>query len=200
MIPNRLGSPPNGQALPACPADLFKAGMPLGRWQVSKSPEDELAEFLKPLPSYMQKVLWYDRAMSQVELLDWMHSIGPFPEGTIREIQQKVHWDPPARSFNEKELRAEFERLLQRCDPSKWEKYRRNAEVARGEQAERFISKPRRTRGRKENVELAQHIWALQRTGVSNLKIKETLEAEGINLSLIAVESYLKSRRRRGRD
>ena len=33
MILNRLGSPPNGQALPACPADLFATGMPLGRWQ-----------------------------------------------------------------------------------------------------------------------------------------------------------------------
>ena len=50
--------------------------------------------------------------------------------------------------------------------------------------------------GRKLNVELAERIWALKAEGKTNREIQERLNASGKNLSLEAVESYLKKRRR----
>ena len=50
--------------------------------------------------------------------------------------------------------------------------------------------------GRKLNVELAERIWALKAEGKTNRVIQETLNTSGENLSLDAVESYLKARRR----
>jgi len=50
--------------------------------------------------------------------------------------------------------------------------------------------------GRKPNVELAERIWALNAEGKTNREIQETLNTSGENLSLEAVESYLKTRRR----
>jgi hypothetical protein len=162
---------------------------------VSRSPEEELAEFLKPLPAYVQKALWYG-AMSQQELLEFTHSTAPFSEGQLREIQQKLGWQPSSPSVNYKTLREEFERILQRCDPSMWETYLENAKAARAQQADMFVSLPRRKRGRKPNDDLAERIWALDDAGKTNREIKETLNADGVNLSLDGVEYYLKSRRR----
>jgi hypothetical protein len=50
--------------------------------------------------------------------------------------------------------------------------------------------------GRKPNVKLAERIWALDAEGKTNREIQETLNTGGENLSLEAVESYLKKRRR----
>jgi hypothetical protein len=50
--------------------------------------------------------------------------------------------------------------------------------------------------GRKQNVELAERIWALDAEGKTNREIQETLNTSGENRSLEAVESYLKKRRR----
>jgi hypothetical protein len=50
--------------------------------------------------------------------------------------------------------------------------------------------------GRKPNVKLAERIWALDAEGKTNREIQETLNTDGENLSLEAVESYLKKRRR----
>jgi hypothetical protein len=50
--------------------------------------------------------------------------------------------------------------------------------------------------GRKPNVKLAERIWALDAEGKKNREIQETLHTSGENLSLEAVESYLKKRRR----
>jgi hypothetical protein len=53
--------------------------------------------------------------------------------------------------------------------------------------------------GRKPNVELAERIWALDAEGKTNLEIREALNTSGEHRSLEAVESYLKKRRRAGK-
>jgi hypothetical protein len=167
---------------------------------VAQSPEEELADFLNALPSYMQKVLWYD--YSQMSLREWAdHHYGtsgtkPLAESD-RSFFEGQSWKPDMRRFNEVELRARFEQILQRCDPAKWESYYRNAKIQRAQTADRVIPIPRRNRGRKANDELAERIWALDAEGKKNEEIRAELNASGENLSLEAVESYLKKRRRR---
>ncbi len=164
---------------------------------MAQSPEDELEEFLKPLPSYMQKALWYDMNMSQQEVLDWMHTTNPFPESQIQEFQAKIGWQPDLRSFNEAELRRKFEEILQRCDPAEWKRYGGNAKAARNSSADWFVQMPRGKPGRKRNVKLAEQIWSLHGAGMTSREIKTTLEAtSGLNISVEAVEAYLKTRRR----
>jgi hypothetical protein len=51
-------------------------------------------------------------------------------------------------------------------------------------------------RGRKPKLELAERIWALKAEGKKNVEIQKILNASGESLSLEAVESYLKTRRR----
>lgn len=160
------------------------------------SPEEELAEFLASLPIYQQKVLWYAPNMSQEELLDWMHSMGPFSESQIRAIQAKISWQPHSESFEERRLRRQFEEILQRI-PSEWKTYRKNAKAEREKQGQMMVPVPRGKSGRKPNDNVAERVWALKAAGKSNRQIQETLRAEGLNLSVPGVESYLKARRLR---
>lgn len=51
--------------------------------------------------------------------------------------------------------------------------------------------------GRKPNVELAERIWALHDAPKTSRKIQQILAAEGVNLTLEAIEAYLKTRRRK---
>ena len=155
---------------------------------MAQSPDDELATFLAALPVYMQKVLWHDPHMSQLEVLDWMHSVRPFSEELVEEMHRRVHWKPSSESFNEGELRTRFEHLLQQCDSVRWEQYRKNVETARTRDADLFAPMPRRKRGRKENIKLAERIVALDRAGISNRQIQSILEADNVNISLPAVE------------
>ena len=57
------------------------------------------------------------------------------------------------------------------------------------------LAKPKR--GRKEQCELFQRILSLKTEGKTSAKIQETLEYEGRSISIEAVESYLKTRRRK---
>jgi hypothetical protein len=161
---------------------------------VEQSPEEELVEFLEPLPIYQQKVLWYTSNMSQEELLDWMHSIGPFSESQIRAIQAKIKWQPHSQTFDEVNLRLEFEQILQGI-PAEWKRYRKNAKAEHEKLAQMMIPTPRGKPGRKPNDKVAARVWALKATGKSSREIQKALGAEGLNLSLSGVESYLKGRR-----
>lgn len=159
------------------------------------SPKDELAEFLEPLPIYQQKVLWYTPSMSQQEVLDWMHSVNPFSEAQILEIQAKTNWSPPVKPFDENVLRQKFENILQRI-PHKWNEYRKNAKAWREKQAELMFPMPHGKSGRKRNDDLAERVQALKLSGMSTREIQSILRSSGVNLSLSGVESYLKRRRR----
>jgi len=52
-------------------------------------------------------------------------------------------------------------------------------------------------RGRKPNVELAERIWTLHDAGKTSPEIRKALATGGVNLTLEAVEAYLKTRRRK---
>lgn len=81
ILLNRLGSLPNGRALPACPADLFNAGMPLGRWQVPNDAEKGLDAFLAALPAYQRKQFEPGiSSFTQEEMNQWAAWMATTPE------------------------------------------------------------------------------------------------------------------------
>jgi DNA-directed RNA polymerase specialized sigma24 family protein len=78
--------------------------MPRGRWYVGfKSPEDELEEFLAPLPSWHRKILQLDYSLSPDEWSAW----------------QQSDWLQAGGQVDDKYLE-----LLKRC-PEKWREYRK---------------------------------------------------------------------------
>jgi hypothetical protein len=166
---------------------------------VAQTPQEELEQFLAALPSYMQKVLLYDSSMSEHENFDSLHSVSPFAESQLQKLRLTTGWQPETQTFNEDELRPQLERILQRI-PAEWKKYQRNAKKARDNFAAWYAPTPRGKPGPKENTELAERIWKLDDDGKTNREIKQVLEAEGQSYSLEAIESYLKTRRRKPKD
>jgi predicted nucleotide-binding protein (sugar kinase/HSP70/actin superfamily) len=148
--------------------------MPLWRWRVSHNPEKELEEFLASTPAWKQRCL--------------LTGFGSLNHDEIREWSNNLDED-----FR---LTKEYERILQKI-PAKWEVYRKRLQREAQPMLEYFV--PKGKPGRKQNVVLAERIWALDAQGRSNREIQETLNAGGENLSLEAVESYLKKRRRPSR-
>jgi 3-hydroxy-3-methylglutaryl CoA synthase len=135
--------------------------------------------------------------MSEHENFDSLHRVNPFTESQLQILRLRTGWQPETRTFNEDELRPQFERILQRI-PAEWKKYQRNAKKARDSFAALYAPTPRGKLGRKENAELAERIWKLDAEGKTNLEIKQTLEEEeGKHYSLAGIESYLKTRRRK---
>jgi hypothetical protein len=139
--------------------------------QVSKNPEKELEEFLASKPAWMQR-FFQTRfgSLSPDDIQEWCNN-----------------FDEVCRA------KDEYERILQLI-PAKWKAYRKRLK----QEAQGFsqLLVPKGQAGRKRNEELAERIWQLDADGKSNLEIHCVLRAEGINLSLEGVESYLKSRRK----
>jgi len=157
---------------------------------VAQSPEQELAEFMAPLPQSLRKILWYDDAlMTDLDWAEVTHSISPFTPDQLQELKATTGWQPQTYPQTAEELRPRFEQILQRCGPAEWKRYRDNAKSAR-------VPMPRSKPGRKPNDELAERIWTLHDAGRTSREIQEILKASGRNISLEAVESYLKTRRR----
>jgi hypothetical protein len=146
---------------------------------VPKSPEKELEEFLAPLSVLMRRILQYDYSslddpsISQEEKLQWITN------------QDK-----------ESELRPKYEAILQR-NPAEWTEYCQRAKRIDKAMAQQFRIAPRGKPGRKPETELAERIWKLDVEGRANREIQQILNAEGKRLSLEAIESYLKTRRRK---
>jgi hypothetical protein len=134
--------------------------------------------------------------MTDLESYSWLDSINPFTADQLEELKANPGWQPERYPHTADELRPRFERILQHCGPAKWKRYCDNAKAARSASADPFVRMPRRKPGRKLNCDLAERIWALDAAGKKNHEIQETLKASGENLSLEAVESYLKKRRR----
>ena len=137
---------------------------------MSHNPEQELEQFLASIPEWMQRL--------------FQKGYGALSEGELYECTSNSDVLP---------LRAEYESILQQM-PARWKEYRKRV---KREWETNFLSDllPKAKPGRKQNVELAQRIWALDAQGKSNREIQEMLNAGGESLSLEAVESYLKKRR-----
>jgi hypothetical protein len=151
----------------------------------SRSPEKELEEFLAGLPSYLVKVLWYDTSSMSLQEKD----------DRRRGRRFSIRRQPDTRFFKESELRTQFESILRRI-PAEWAKYRKAVKTERERFADGRAPMPKAAPGRKQNVALAERIWALDAEGKGNREIQAILNAGGENLSLEAVEAYLKKRRR----
>ena len=134
-------------------------------------PERQLENFLASIPEWMRRL--------------FQNGYGALSESELSECTFDTRVPP---------LRAEYEAILQRM-PARWKEYRQRVErelVA--EFLPLLVSKGKP--GRKPNDERAERIWALDAEGKTNQEIRETLRARGENLSLEAIESYLKTRRR----
>jgi hypothetical protein len=138
---------------------------------VSQNPEKQLEEFLASKPTWMQRFL--------------QMSFGLLSPDDIREWGNNLDEAIGAKD--------EYERILQQT-PDKWKEYRKRQK----QEAQPLIQSlvPKATPGRKLKSELAEQIWALDAEGKTNQEILQTLRDRGVNLSLEAVESYLKKRRR----
>jgi len=164
---------------------------------VAQSPEEELSEFLAPLPHWLQKILWHDHShMTDLEISYWNDSINPFTADELQGLKIATGWQPERYPHTAEELRPRFEQLLQHSDPAEWERYCGNAKAARNASADLFVPMPRGKPGRKRNDKLAARIRALSVAGKKSREIQAILQADGVTLSVEAVEAYLKKRRR----
>ena len=138
---------------------------------MSQNPEKELEVFLASKPAWMQRFL--------------LTGVGSLNHDDIRE------W---CNNFHEcQRVTGEYERILQQI-PAKWKEYRKRQKLEAKPLIQSLV--PKATPGRKLNRELAEQIWTLDAEGKTNQEIQQTLKERGVNISLEAVESYLKNRRR----
>ena len=139
--------------------------------------ERELEEFLSSLPAYKRKVFeLYTIPMTMEEVAQSLAE--PLPEaGQVDELEER------------------YMQLLERIpEKAKW--YKRRHKKIFGAFSP-GMPMPNVKRGRKPNMELAERIWLLRKSGKTNPEIQKILAAEGENRTLEAVEAYLKTRRRK---
>jgi hypothetical protein len=129
---------------------------------VAQSPEEELSAFLKDLPTYMQKALWYE-SMSALETAEYIFGLGgrPLTESDLKFFEN-MGWQPDKRLLNEEDLRKRFVQILQRCNPAEWDRYRKNAKLARTQCADLTIPMPRRNPGRPRKGDIANEASQLR--------------------------------------
>jgi CDGSH-type Zn-finger protein len=189
---------PNGGRIPTRLADsCLTRDIHAGGDTVAKSPEQELADFLAPLPLWLQKVLWQDfSSMTDLDGFNHYDSTFPFTSDQLEELRATAGLQPERYPQTAEELRPKFEQILQRCGRAEWKKYCDNAKAKRKADADRYVQLPHGKPGRKRNDEMDARIWALRSAGMTTRQIQETLNARGENMSLEAVEAYFKTRRR----
>ena len=137
---------------------------------MSKNPEKQLEEFLASKPEWMRR--YFQKGM------------GSLNRDEIVETLQ---------SSEIITLTSEYKKILQLM-PDKWKEYRKRQKLDAQPLIQILV--PKATPGRKLNSELAEQIWKLDAEGKTNQEIQQTLKDRKVNLSLEAVESYLKKRRR----
>lgn len=143
---------------------------------MAQSPEDELAEFMAPLPQWLQKILWHDySSMTDREQWSWLDSINPHSDDELQELKTTTGWQPERYTHTADELRPRFEQILRRCNRDEWKKYCDNARAARNASADSFVPMPRGKPGRPRKNALAQEAAALQRRGMTFPQIAATL-------------------------
>jgi hypothetical protein len=164
---------------------------------MAQSPEQELADFLAPLPQWLQKSLWFV-ALTDLESFSSYDSHFPFTADQLEELKTTAGgWQPERYPRTLEELRPQFEQILQRCALTMWETYCANARAARRLDADSHVQMPRRNRGRKPETDLAERIWILKDEGKTVPEMQAIFEAENQHFSQEKIEAYLKSRRRK---
>lgn len=165
---------------------------------MAQSPEQELANFLAPMPLWLRKILWHDHtSMTELEWTEFGHSTNPFSAEQLQQLKATAGWQPQTYPQTVEQLRPRFEQMLRRCNPVEWKRYCANAKAARSANADGWVPMPRVKAGRKPNDERAERIWSLHDAGKTSREIQGIFQAEGLTISLEAVEAYLKTRRRR---
>lgn len=114
---------------------------------MAQSPEQELAEFMAPLPQWLQKALWYS-SMTDLESYSWLDSINPFTADQLEELKANPGWQPERYPHTIDELRPTFEQILKRCNRAEWKRYCDNAIAARKAGAYSHVPMPRGKLGR----------------------------------------------------
>src|ERR1700681_1725671 len=84
---NRLGSLPNGRALPACPADLFGTGMLLGRWQMKT--EQSVSPTAVSARQYLMDY-WIRLDLGECLRLSTVPPLNHSPKQTVRELGENL--------------------------------------------------------------------------------------------------------------
>lgn len=144
--------------------------------------ERELEEFLSSLPAYKRKVFELYTTPITTEECDQL-----FAE-SLRQAGQDGQDD---------QLTERYMQLLERIpEKAKWYK-KRHKEIFGAFSP--GMPMPKIKRGRKPNEKLAARIVSLHDSGKTSPEIQKILEAEGENLTLEAVEAYLKTRRRKAK-
>jgi hypothetical protein len=183
---------PNGGRIPARLADSFSIrDSHAGGDAVAQSPEDELAQFLAPLPQWLRKILWHDQSsMTDLELAAWIDSINPFTADELEELKADPGWQPERYPQTADELRPDFEKIVQRCGTAEWKRYRDNARAA-------HMHLPRGKPGRPRKDGLRNEAKALKDVGLSYAKVATRLNAnlsDGDRVTPEAVRKLIKSR------
>src|SRR5271167_4700952 len=125
---------------------------------VAQSPEQKLAEFMAPLPQWLQKTLWCV-ALTDLESFSWYDSYSPFTADQLEELKTTAAgWQPERYPRTAEELRPRFEQILQRCGPAQWKRYCDNAKAS----TDPFVRMPRGKPGRPRKDALAQEALELQ--------------------------------------
>ena len=142
---------------------------------MAQSPEQELADFLAPLPQWLQKSLWCV-ALTDLESFSWLDSYSPLSADQLEELKTSAAgWQPERYPRTAEELRPRFEQILQRCGPAQWKRYRDNAKAS----SDPFVRMPRGKRGRPRKDALAQEVAELQRRGMNFPQIAAALKKRG---------------------
>jgi len=95
-----------------------------------RTPEQELEDFLVPLPQWLQNALWCV-ALTDLENFSWYDSYFPFTADQLEELKTTAAgWQPERYPRTAEELRPRFEQILQRCGPAQWKRYCDNAKAS----------------------------------------------------------------------
>lgn len=155
---------------------------------MSKQGKADLERFLASLPIYQRKFLEHGFSSltppEKEQFNNWLERGGSplIPLVTtpvLPLVISALHWAKLSQ------MDAMVKRYRKIAKEELWKDYQSFLEVL-----------PKAKLGRPENVEVCQTIWKLHADGMTNRQIQNALKDKGKNLSLEAVESYLKTRRR----
>jgi hypothetical protein len=142
---------------------------------VVQSLEQELAEFMAPLPQWLQKTLRCV-ALTDLESFSWYDSYCPFTADQLEELKTTAAgWQPERYPRTAEGLRPRFEQILQRCGPAQWKRYCDNAKAS----TDPFVRMPRGKPGAPRKDALAQEAAELKRRGMNLPQIAAALKKRG---------------------
>jgi hypothetical protein len=129
--------------------------------------EQKLAEFIAPLPQWLQKALWYS-PLTAWEEYRWLDSLSPLPADELEELKSNPGWQgwqPERFPQTPEELRPRFEQLLQRCSREKWKAYLKNVKARRERLANNSVPLPKSPIGAPRKDYIAEEGARLRESG-----------------------------------